>query len=62
MKCFNLRAREKKERGGGGKLGEKRGKISFLLSLLLSWVAVHLRLMPAIRLCVANEESARHTH
>lgn len=21
-----------------------------------------LRLMPAIRLCVANEESARHTH
>ena len=60
MKCFNLRAREKKE--GKKKIGERGGRSLFLLFSPPVRGGGALRLMPAIRLCVANEESARHTH
>lgn len=58
MKCFNLRAREKKEEIKQ----EKEGEDLFPPSSLSVRGGGALHLMPAIRLCVANEESARHTH
>lgn len=56
MKCFNLSAKEKTE-----KHQEKEREDLFPPSSLPVRGGA-LRLMPAIRLRVANEESARHTH
>lgn len=58
MKCLNLSAGEKKE----GKKQEKEEEDLFPPSSLLVRGGGASRLMPAIRLCVANEESASHTH
>lgn len=57
MKCSNFSAKEKKEKNQ-----EKEREDLFPPSSLPVRGGGALRLMPAIRLCVANEERARHTH
>lgn len=61
IKCFNLRVESSGGRNGRKTEEEEPGESSLLFSLpVRSGGALHL--MPAIRLCVANEESTRHTH